>query len=105
MTTLTQRIEHAIADKGLGIGDAWNLLGEALEYITAQQRTIELQGNEVRSLVHIAQRYEWLKGQFKVMSPHMDGQHYWHLTGMSKFKGSSIDAICDTALSAQRGGE
>lgn len=31
--TLTQRIEHAIADKGLSIGDAWNLLGEALEYI------------------------------------------------------------------------
>jgi hypothetical protein len=33
VTTLTQRIERAIADKGLGIGDAWNLLGEALEYI------------------------------------------------------------------------
>lgn len=52
-----------------------------------------------------ARRYEWLKGQFKVMSPHMDGQHHWHLAGMSKFKGSSIDAICDAALSAQRGGE
>jgi hypothetical protein len=50
MGTLKERLERAVADKGLSIGDAWNLLSEALEYITAQQRTIELQGNEVRSL-------------------------------------------------------
>lgn len=33
MGTLKERLERAVADKGLSIGDAWNLLSEALEHI------------------------------------------------------------------------
>jgi hypothetical protein len=84
MGTLTQRIERAVNDKGLSIGDAWNLLSEALEYITAQQRTIELQGNEVRSL---EVRVQPLEAVLVAMFP----------------AGATVSI--DAALSAQRGGE
>jgi hypothetical protein len=93
MGTLTQRLERAVNDKGLSIGDAWNLLSEALEYITAQQRTIDLQANEVRSLKYVARRYGWLRVN----------RFYEELgRGNPRYMiGDDMDAAIDAALSAQ----
>lgn len=47
MGTLKERLERAVADKGLSIGDAWSLLSEALD--------------RIERLEADARRYRWLR--------------------------------------------
>jgi hypothetical protein len=85
VTTLTQRLERAVADKGLSIGDAWNLLSEALEYIERLEADVQAKQARIDALMlehcpdemTAEQREEWARHQEPVRS----------------------------ALSAQRGGE
>jgi hypothetical protein len=73
------------------------LLHEAADMITAQQRTIELQGNEVRSLEADARRYRWLRSA---------GLQYVHVARLTPDTCDiGLDTAIDAALSAQRGGE
>lgn len=45
-----------------------------------------------------AERYRWLRGQYRLMSPHMDGQHHWAPKMAAFLKGSSVDAAIDAAM-------
>lgn len=50
MGTLKERLGRAVANKGLSIGDAWNLLSEALEYIERMEAAAERMDGIARAL-------------------------------------------------------
>lgn len=97
MTTLTQRLERAVNDKGLSIGDAWNLLSEALEYI----ERLEAICASVYQYVGIDASVRFLDAlalhdEYMQMPPDQIIE-----TLLPTWKADPADA----ALSAQRGGE
>lgn len=56
-----------------------------------------LQSPEVQALRKDAERYKWLKKQFRIMSPDMGGNHSWVLQRPLR-KGHSVDVVCDAAM-------
>lgn len=54
-------------------------------------------GQLVQAWKRDAERYRWLKKQFRVMSLDMGGNHSWILRGPLR-DGCSIDAVCDASM-------
>lgn len=46
-----------------------------------------------------AARYRFLRGYFSVMSPNIDGNHYWILRNPPRIVGGNIDEAVDSAIS------
>jgi len=46
-----------------------------------------------------AERYRWLKQQFRVMSLNMGGQHTWVMASSGSLRGPDMDAAVDTGIS------
>ncbi len=58
----------------------------------------------LRSLAKDASRYQWLRGQYRLMSPHMDGNHDWAPKMAAILKGNTMDAAIDSAMARKEGG-
>lgn len=54
-------------------------------------------GQLVQAWKRDAERYRWLKKQFRIMSPNMGGNHTWVLQRPLR-EGHSIDAVCDASM-------
>lgn len=52
----------------------------------------------LRSLAKDASRYQWLRDQYRLMSPHMDGNHHWAPKMAAILKGNTVDAAIDSAM-------
>lgn len=73
-----------------------------LEYVAAKSiRQLEqynaLQSPEVQAIQKDAERYRWLKEQFRVMSMDMGGNQVWVLK-QPIASGQTMDAACDAAM-------
>lgn len=60
-----------------------------------------LQSEQVQEWKRDAERYRWLKKQFRIMSLDMGGNHTWVLQRPLR-EGCSIDAVCDTSMEKQQ---
>src|SRR5690625_451155 len=60
-----------------------------------------LQLPEIQALRKDAERYRWLKKQFRIMSLDMGGNHTWVLQRPLR-EGCSIDAVCDASMEKQQ---
>lgn len=45
-----------------------------------------------------AERYRWLRAQYRLMSPHMNSQHVWTPSTKAILRGESVDAAIDAAM-------
>lgn len=60
-----------------------------------------LNSPEVQAWKRDAERYQWLKKQFRVMSLDMGGNHSWILRCPLR-DGRTIDAVCDKSMEQEK---
>lgn len=60
-----------------------------------------LQSEQVQVWKRDAERYKWLKDQFRILSLDMGGKHSWALQRPIR-EGSTIDEVCDAAMEQKK---
>src|SRR5699024_1492601 len=97
---LVQHIPKVLAQTA---NDPQGMLGAvAAKCIQELKRFSEqLQSPEIQALRKDAERYRWLKKQFRIMSLDMGGNHTWVLQRPLR-EGCSIDAVCDASMEKQQ---
>jgi len=96
---IVQHIPKVLAQTA---NDPQGMLGAvAAKCIQELKRFSELQSPEIQALRKDAERYRWLKKQFRIMSLDMGGNHTWVLQRPLR-EGCSIDAVCDASMEKQQ---